>query len=1010
MSEIQNPYLGPEPFTQEDAYLFAGRTDEINNLLYMIQIEQAILLNAPSGAGKTSLLNAGLLPALRDQEVQVFDVVRVVRTLADIDVLRARNIFMLLALLSLTNEEIAVDELYNASLQDVLSQVYRPVNDIGTPVQRVLIFDQFEEIFTRNQDFWEQREGFFEQVRAAQAEDPHLTIVFSMRKEYVSEINNLLAIPPKATLYLTPLQRTAAIQAIEHAIIVTNSPIRYAQGEGDEPGAAEFIVDELRQIRDMHNNKLTPSKFVEPVQLQIVCSAIWGAAKRDDIAVITQDRVSETGGINETLQNFYWDGLQQAAALGHDTVDALRQWFENTLLQNGVRDQLLETSALEKVSKEALASLVDSHLLRIETRTDGNTHFYEIAHDRLVEPILAIKQREDSRIARENFEIQRKRQRLYLTIGAVIVLLGIFVLASLLNNIQTRRIASDEFARTATSNAAIAATSVAGAESTADTLLISNSQNLAIANIQSTSIALVRAAQREQIMPIALAIAVQSNRLPDYDDINPVPTEVQEVLEFNFTPMPDMLPFESITVLNELAYAPGIVEIIPLGEQSRSGDFAGLAYYGQNNQLAVVQAGSLSDNFEDCQAHSLGSYTISTADFASLEANHSNCITAFDYDPDTMIAVSGDRDGEVIRTNLQTGEAFRLTSSIEDTSPVETVANSGETIVVAYSNNRVEVWDDSGSSKELTFETCDLAAAPTEIIDVSFSIHLDNIVVSFEANSGVNNNTQGDTELLSFLARFEVDGSDAYACTLLYSTPRANSNILFSQFLPASPLIATGIADGRLVLIDALRQSVYREIGTDFTELANLIAESPDGDQVFLAGCTQNCDDGDSGALYSIVGYDVDSTQQIYRFTHFDHEIQALAVSDDSTQLATGQCLNITPFDCEIVLFDLRDTRSPNTMDIGSEIIAFVYSADGTKLAASVQGTIVIFDAQTLQPVSRRQADNRITAIAFSNDGDLIVTGDEFGNINISTAENIEQIMQHGFVGSGRIHLGKSVV
>ena len=72
-----NPYPGPRPFKPEEYPIFAGRDDEISDLSSLIIAHSAVLLYAQSGAGKTSLLNAGLAPMLREKGVELLPVARV---------------------------------------------------------------------------------------------------------------------------------------------------------------------------------------------------------------------------------------------------------------------------------------------------------------------------------------------------------------------------------------------------------------------------------------------------------------------------------------------------------------------------------------------------------------------------------------------------------------------------------------------------------------------------------------------------------------------------------------------------------------------------------------------------------------------------------------------------------------------------------------------------------------------------------------------------------------------
>jgi hypothetical protein len=58
------PYKGPESYETHDAKLFFGREEEAEQLRAQILASPFTLLHAQSGAGKTSLLNAKIIPGL----------------------------------------------------------------------------------------------------------------------------------------------------------------------------------------------------------------------------------------------------------------------------------------------------------------------------------------------------------------------------------------------------------------------------------------------------------------------------------------------------------------------------------------------------------------------------------------------------------------------------------------------------------------------------------------------------------------------------------------------------------------------------------------------------------------------------------------------------------------------------------------------------------------------------------------------------------------------------------
>jgi energy-coupling factor transporter ATP-binding protein EcfA2 len=70
------PYRGLEPFREEDAAFFCGRDDAIRELVARVQEHSFVAVVGPSGSGKSSLVFAGLLPALRQQRrTTMWDVV-----------------------------------------------------------------------------------------------------------------------------------------------------------------------------------------------------------------------------------------------------------------------------------------------------------------------------------------------------------------------------------------------------------------------------------------------------------------------------------------------------------------------------------------------------------------------------------------------------------------------------------------------------------------------------------------------------------------------------------------------------------------------------------------------------------------------------------------------------------------------------------------------------------------------------------------------------------------------
>ncbi|MET7685345.1 helix-turn-helix domain-containing protein [Streptomyces sp. NPDC005423] len=162
------PYRGLAAFTRQEAGWFFGReraTAALVERVFQRVGDGPLLLVAPSGAGKSSLLNAGLLPALRRPGgfpmpgADRWPVVALTPTAHPLDELLARTAKVLDGDLDLTAPELAArPEAYLAAVGVRCGE--SPPGPEGRrppPVRPVLLVDQFEELFTLCTDESERR-------------------------------------------------------------------------------------------------------------------------------------------------------------------------------------------------------------------------------------------------------------------------------------------------------------------------------------------------------------------------------------------------------------------------------------------------------------------------------------------------------------------------------------------------------------------------------------------------------------------------------------------------------------------------------------------------------------------------------------------------------------------------------------------------------------------------------------------------------------------------------------
>ncbi|MBN2394416.1 MAG: hypothetical protein JXR84_27020 [Anaerolineae bacterium] len=391
-----NPYVGPRPYERKDKDNFFGRKREARELCALIRSEREVLFYAQSGAGKTSLLNASVIPTLEEEGFVLLPVARVGSELPlGIAADAVDNVFVFSTLLTLAGEDADSQAMLTQTLCDYLRPLCNArISGSGTDAEAtalravVLILDQFEEIFTTHRERWQEAAGFFQQMREALDTLPNLGVVLAMREDHVAAIDPYAPIFPRrlrARFRMERLGPHGALSAVKRP--AENAGCRY------DPGVAERLVDNLRRIKVQQHTGAAAEEaplgpYVEPVQLQVVCSRLWENLPEQEDNAIQWEEIEQYGNIDRALIDFYESAMRAAMAATDVNERQLRRWFgEQLITQAETRGLVLrgdvETAGLPNAAVDALEA---QHIIRAETR--AGARWYELAHDRLVEPVL----------------------------------------------------------------------------------------------------------------------------------------------------------------------------------------------------------------------------------------------------------------------------------------------------------------------------------------------------------------------------------------------------------------------------------------------------------------------------------------------------------------------------------------------------------------------------------------------------------------------------------------------
>src|SRR5262245_8755933 len=262
-----NPFPGLRPFQMEEEYLFFGRETQRKELIALLREHRFVAVLGASGSGKSSLVRAGLLPALFG------GVMTAVGSHWNIAILRPGGRPMAnLAAALLTTElwaegrspaPLELETALNRSglgLVEAVRQARRPQNE-----NLLLVVDQFEELFrfsaSQSERSTRDEAAAFVSLllEAARQDQVSIYVVLTMRSDFFGDCSQFedLAEAINQGEYLVPrLTREQKKQAIEGPIKVGGGRIaprllqRLLNDVGDDPDQLPILQHALMRTWD----------------------------------------------------------------------------------------------------------------------------------------------------------------------------------------------------------------------------------------------------------------------------------------------------------------------------------------------------------------------------------------------------------------------------------------------------------------------------------------------------------------------------------------------------------------------------------------------------------------------------------------------------------------------------------------------------------------------------------------------------------------------------------------
>ncbi|MDB5133451.1 MAG: ATP-binding protein [Mucilaginibacter sp.] len=425
LDKLKNRYPGIKPFAEEDTQLFFGRKKDLDEFNSLVFVKQTVVLYGKSGYGKSSLINAGIIPELKRNDQWVYFSIRfnnysekeTVENLSPAQTIKKR--------FSEKIKENTNSPFYNIIPHEDSFWYWIKQNQLVTNKTKFIIFfDQFEELFTypKNEiaDFSEQLSqllygtvpvnfrkriaeldedgSFSNELEEFVYKKPEIKVVFSIRSDRLSLINVLTDRHPSILQNCYELNaltvEDAALAIIEPARLEEDNEFKTPPFKYTQPAVDKI----LKGIANPQDGK------IETSTLQIVCRYIEDNLVADKKHVlITEDIL---GNITDIFQQYYETILNK---LSEDERSKAQRLIEDELIDVDRRNSLTTNYIQGKfgLTEKLLSVLEQSSLLRKERDASGRI-FYEISHDTLVAAVNKVaEKRRQSEGEAKKLELER---------------------------------------------------------------------------------------------------------------------------------------------------------------------------------------------------------------------------------------------------------------------------------------------------------------------------------------------------------------------------------------------------------------------------------------------------------------------------------------------------------------------------------------------------------------------------------------------------------------------------
>jgi WD40 repeat protein len=467
------PYKGLQAYTEADGEYFFGRDSDRDLVIANLRVSRLTVLYGPSGVGKSSLLQAGVMRHMRQLPESAFsylavrDAILVYHSSWRGDSLKELGSALLKA--------IAVQD----GIQDIIGmQPALSVELLDELIKRLnvnvyLLLDQFEE-----QTLYQtgpQGEAFLEELgHIITTPGLRVSVLLGVREDALAKLDRLEAYVPELfdnNLRLHHLNQSAAREAIDSPLTRYNADRPSTEHVRIEPELIEVLLQQLQtgsvSVGDIGQVAVTASpESIETPFLQLVMTRLWAEEAKRGSRVLRRETLASLGGAGWIVRTHLDEVMSDLTEQERDTAAEI---FRYLVTPSGTKISLSteDLAYLARVDPAHVSEVLERLAASSERvlrpvpppLSSDEPPRYEIFHDVMVPAVLEWRRRYvterqrvaseqallvKSRQAEEEFRKERKRLRLYALLSAAFALLLIMTTASVLLVINARHASQRE--------------------------------------------------------------------------------------------------------------------------------------------------------------------------------------------------------------------------------------------------------------------------------------------------------------------------------------------------------------------------------------------------------------------------------------------------------------------------------------------------------------------------------------------------------------------------------------